>query len=78
MTTGGVSETPGFISKLRNVKMSHRLHYAVNAYTGTHHQPSLDAWKGASVIVGTGSFQQLWFSKEQYNDSTKREQLYHY
>jgi len=29
------------------------------------------AWIGGSIIASTGTFQQLWFSRQEYNDGGK-------
>lgn len=67
---------PGMVTRLKNMTFGRYSPY-INGNTILVKDPSWDAWKGGSIVVGTGSFQQQWYSIDQYSEGDQK-MLFHY
>lgn len=73
IVTGGNSLLNGFVDRLNRDLASRtppNMRFKLISATGTTER-RFGAWIGGSILASLGSFQQMWISKQEYEESGK-------
>ena len=73
LVTGGNAMTEGFVSRLNkevpDIAPQNLRVKIVSSHSGSLTEVCASSWVGGSILGSLGSFQQMWFSKQEYDEN---------
>lgn len=73
LVTGGNSMTQGFLARLQkevpDIAPQNLRVKVYSSHSGSLTEYSASSWVGGSILGSLGSFQQMWFSKQEYEEN---------